>query len=234
MSVIIDFHTHILPGMDDGSKSIEMSEQMLELSKAQGIGVIVGTPHFYASQMTLKDFLKRRDTAYGNIYKKAAGLGIHLLFGAETAFFTGIGSASGIEELAISGTSLFLLEMPFREWTGSDIQEVEMLLDRGLTPVLAHIERFFPYQKDKKIFDELYSLPVLSQVNAEALVNWKTRRLVLKLFENNMAHLLGSDCHNISTRPPNLAMGRKIIEKKLGSPYLVQIDRLGSRLSGLS
>lgn len=233
MSVIIDFHAHILPEMDDGSENMEMSEQMLKVSKAQGIGVIAATPHFYAGQMTLDNFLKRRDTAYANIYKKTVRYGVRLLLGAETAFFSGIGNADGIERLVISDTSLFLLEMPFREWNSSDMQEVEKLTERGLTPVIAHVERFFPYQKGRKIFDELYSLPVLAQVNAEALLNWRTRRLALNLFGKNMAHLLGSDCHNVSTRPPNLAMGRKIIERKLGGPYLARIDRIGMEVSGL-
>lgn len=234
MSVIIDFHAHILPDLDDGSQNIEMSEQMLKLSKDQRINVIAATPHFYARHMTLKNFLKKRDAAYNSIVKKASRFGIHLLLGAETAFFTGIGNAAEIANLTISGTSLFLLEMPFRKWNSSDIQETEKLLDRGLTPIIAHIERFLPYQRDKKIFDELYSLPVLIQVNAETLINWKTRRLALKLFEHNTAHLLGSDCHNISTRPPNLALGRKIMEKKLGSSYLSRIDRLGEEIVGLN
>lgn len=57
MCDIIDFHTHILPDIDDGSKNLRMSEQMLESSKNQGIGVIAATPHFYASQMALERFL---------------------------------------------------------------------------------------------------------------------------------------------------------------------------------
>lgn len=112
------------------------------------------------------------------------------------------------------------------------MQELESLLARGLTPVIAHIERFFPYQKDRKILDRLYSLPVLIQINAEALLNRRTRRLALKLLERDIAHLLGSDCHNMSTRPPNLEAGRRVIEEKLGSACLSKIDRLGKEISG--
>ncbi|HIQ75220.1 MAG TPA: capsular polysaccharide biosynthesis protein [Candidatus Cottocaccamicrobium excrementipullorum] len=233
MSTIIDFHSHILPGMDDGSETAEMSEQMLKLSKEQGIDVIAATPHFYAEQMTLDMFLKRRETAFLTIQDAAACRGISLLLGAEAAFFPGIGNAGGIQQLTIRGTSILLLEMPSREWNSRDIEEVEQLLARGITPLLAHIERFIPYQKDRRMIRRLYSLPILAQVNGGALLNWRTRRLALRLFSQGMAHLLGSDCHNLTTRPPNLAEGRNMIEKKLGRRCLSQIDRLGREISGL-
>ncbi len=233
MSTIIDFHSHILPGIDDGSETAEMSEQMLELSKKQGVSVIAATPHFYAGQMTLDVFLKKREKAFLKIQDAAARRGVGLLLGAEATFFPGIGNADGIQQLTITGTSLLLLEMPFREWNSRDIEEVEQLLARGVTPLLAHIERFIPHQKDRRIVHALYSLPILTQVNAETLLNCRSRHLALRLFSHGMAHLLGSDCHNVSTRPPNLAGGRNMIEKKLGRRCLLQLDRLGREISGL-
>lgn len=224
---VIDFHAHILPGIDDGSRNREMSEEMLKRSAEQGIHTIIATPHFYASRATLKGFLQKRAAAYEHIKDLAERYGVRVPLGAEVAFFSGMHNAEGLEELTIGDTSLLLLEMPFRAWDGGDLQEVEKLIDRGVRPVIAHVERFYPYQKDKRVMEELYSLPVLVQVNAEALLSWSTRRLALKLFREGVAHLLGSDCHNTSSRPPNLAAGRKIIEKKLGAQYLPQIDRLG-------
>lgn len=233
MSAVIDFHSHILPGIDDGSKTAEMSAQILELSKEQGIGTIAATPHFYAGQMALDTFLEKRRAAFLKIRDVADRCGISLLLGAETAFFPGIGNADAVRQLAISGTSLLLLEMPFREWNSRDIKELEHLLTRGLTPLLAHVERFLPFQRDRRLIEELYSLPILAQVNAGALLDWRTRRLALRLFCLNRAHLLGSDCHNVSTRPQNLVRGRNVIAKKLGSRRLLQIDQLGKEQTGL-
>lgn len=227
---VIDFHSHILPGIDDGSWNIEMSEQMLEMSASHGVNVIVATPHFYAGRMTIDGFLKKRAEAYGNIQNAAAKQAIHFVLGAETTFFSGMGNADGLEKLTIADTSFLLLEMPFRTWNTGDIREIETLIGRGLKPIMAHIERFYPFQRDKRIFNTLYSLPVLVQINAEALLHWKTRRLALKLFKEGKAHLLGSDCHNVTSRPPNLAEGRNIIEKKLGNPRLIQIDQLGEEV----
>lgn len=227
---VIDFHSHILPGIDDGSRDREMSEKILEMSGNQGVNVIVATPHFYANRMIMDSFLQKRTAAFNGLQQIATKHRVCLIQGAEVAFFSGMGNADGLDRLTIANTRFLLLEMPFRSWNDEDIREVEKLLDRGLTPVIAHIERFYPYQKDKRVMDELYALPVLVQVNAEALLNWKSKRLTLKLFREEKAQLLGSDCHNLLSRPPNLMAGRKIIEKMLGTPYLERIDRLGEEV----
>lgn len=229
---IIDFHSHILPGIDDGSSSMEMSEEMLKECAAQSVEVVAATPHFYGESMALNDFLKKRDEAYKRLAERAKNREICLIPGAETAFFPGIGSAAGIERLTLADTPLLLLEMPFRPWNGEDLREVERLAERGIRPIIAHIERFYHFQKDEKILMELFALPVLIQVNAEALLNWRTRRPGLKLFSEGKAHLLGSDCHNLRSRPPNLEAGRKVIEKKLGEEFVKRMDRLGEKLLG--
>lgn len=227
---VIDFHAHILPGIDDGSPDIGVSETMLEMAAQQNVTIIAATPHFYAGRMTLDGFLQKREEAYRLVRGAAADQGIHLVLGSETAFFSGMSSADRLEQLTIGNTPLLLLEMPFRPWGDSDLREIEGLLDRGLKPVIAHAERYYPYQRGKHIFDELYSLPVLVQINAEAFLSRKTRRLALALFRAGNAHLLGSDCHNVVSRPPNLADGRRMIEKKLGALCLMQIDRLGEEV----
>ena len=231
--MIIDFHTHILPGVDDGSRSTEMSEEMLKREKAQGVDRILLTPHFYADRMRMGSFLTRREEAFDKIKDIATGLGLELQKGAEVAFFPGIGRAEEIETLCIEGTDLMLLEMPFRRWEDADITEVEYLIRRGIVPVIAHIERFFGYQKSKSIMEELMDMPVLVQVNAECLLGgWSDRRLGINLFKNERAHFLGSDCHNLDSRRPNLEEGRQVLAKKLGQDVLEKIDDLGSEVLG--
>lgn len=224
---MIDFHSHILPGIDDGSDSLEMTEQMLKMCEAQGILTVAATPHFYPDRMTLERFLEKRDMACDRIAALAAAHKIRLLPGAEAAFFTGMGKAEGMARLTIGATSLLLVEMPFRQWRDSDLLEIERLTARGLKPIIAHIERFYPYQKDRRVLEKVYSLPVLVQVNAEALLSWKTRRLALKLFREGKAQLLASDCHNVSVRPPNLAAAREVLGKKLGQEWLERVEWMG-------
>ena len=232
LEYVIDFHSHILPGIDDGSTDMEMSRQMLELSASQGIKVILATPHFYADRVSLDHFLKYRDSSLNSIRHFSENYGIKILAGAEVAYFSGMSTANGLDRLTVSGTSLLLLEMPFRPWTGDDIREVRNLIRIGIQPVIAHIERFYPCQRNKHMIGELFSLPVYVQINAEALLTWKTRRFILRLFREGKAHLLGSDCHNLSSRPPNLAQGRDTVKRKLGVEYLEQMDSLGRELVG--
>lgn len=230
--MVIDFHSHILPGIDDGSRNREMSVQMLQAAAEQGIDVMVATPHFYADSMSIERFLRHREEALQKVLSCQRQEQILIICGAEVAFFSGISRAEGIEQLRIGDTNLMLLEMPFRAWSDRDLYEVERLVGRGLTPVIAHVERFYPFQKDKGMISALMEMPVYIQMNAECLLSWRSRRLPVKLFRTGAAHLLGSDCHNVSSRPQNLAEGRAILERKAGRDCLEEMDRLGAALLG--
>lgn len=230
MSKIIDFHCHVLPGIDDGSKDVAMSLAMLKESARQGIEVMVATPHFYADRNTPERFFDNRQRAYESLMAEATDELPQLFLAAEVAHFRGIGTSDNIEAFCIQGTKLLLLEMPFRVWSKGDIREVESLLERGITPVMAHIERFYSYQNEMKYMDRLFELPVYIQVNSEALLDWKQRHRVLKLFKAGRAQILGSDCHNLSRRPQNLYAGREILRKKLGKDFLNEMDSFQSEL----
>ncbi len=230
--MVIDFHSHILPGIDDGSRNRQMSLQMLNAAAGQGIDVMVATPHFYADSMHVKGFLRRREEALQKVLNEQRQEQIPILCGAEVAFFSGISRVEEIGQLCIGQTNLMLLEMPFRAWSSRDLYEVERLIGRGIQLVIAHVERFYPFQKDRGMISALLEMPVYIQVNAECLLSWKSRRLPLKLFRMGAAHLLGSDCHNLSSRPQNLAEGRAVLERKVGRDCLEEMDRLGAALLG--
>ncbi|MCI7739003.1 CpsB/CapC family capsule biosynthesis tyrosine phosphatase [Butyricicoccus porcorum] len=227
---VIDFHSHILPNIDDGSKDINMSMEMLKRSKEQQIDVMIATPHFYADSDTIEHFLKKRTYALKQLEDNIDFSAPKIVSGAEVCFFAGIGRADNIEELCIGSSDLMLLEMPFRAWSKGDLREVERLLNRGIRPIIAHLERFYRFQKDKELIQDLFAFPVLIQVNAECLLSWKDRRRAIKLFQSGQAHLLGSDCHNLTGRPQNLMEGRAMLEKKIGRQFLNQMDQLGVSL----
>lgn len=230
---VIDFHSHILPGIDDGSRDTDMSWKMLEMAAEQGVRIMAATPHFYADRSSLNRFLEQRDAAVNQIQVMAESFGITILSGAETALFPGMGCSAGVKKLTISGTSLLLLEMPARRWSVEDMKEVEDLIRNGIQPIVAHIERACQYQRNKRRVEELLALPVYAQVNAQTLLDWRSRPLALRLFRKGKARLLGSDCHNMTNRPPNLGAGRAIIKKRLGEECLRQIDELGMELLGI-
>ena len=88
---MMDFHTHILPGVDDGSKNVQQSLQMLELMREQGVKRIIATPHFYAHKQSLSEFLKTRQKSYENVLEYAAAKNLDIpdiVLGAEVFFVT--------------------------------------------------------------------------------------------------------------------------------------------------
>ena len=222
---IIDMHCHILPGVDDGARDVETSLAMLKASRAQGVQYMVATPHFYATRDRVDTFLDRRREAWETLKSRMGADYPGIVLGAEVAFFRGISRAERLEALKIEGTDCLLLEMPFRPWSEDDVDEVSEILEkRGYTIILAHIERYLAMRGNADYIGNLLELPVLAQINAESLLDWRQRGKLIKMVRNGQVHLLGSDCHGIHHRPPNLGEGREILRKKTGTEYLDRID----------
>lgn len=111
-----DYHSHILPNIDDGSDSIKTSLKMIKMMKQQGIGIIVATPHFYMHrEASLDSYLVKRQNAYEKLMASDPAVkDIHI--GAEVAIEKGISVLGELEKLCISGTRLILLEPPFTQY----------------------------------------------------------------------------------------------------------------------
>ena len=230
----IDFHSHILPGIDDGARNLETSYNMHQMARQQEVDLMLATPHFYASQDRIDNFLKRREEAWVQFHdtvEASEETEPRIILGAEVAFFDGISKAELIEDLTIQNTRVLLLEMPFAPWTSQNIHEVEVLVrDRGFNVLIAHLERFIWIPGNKKGIRSLLEIPVRIQINSEGLQDWRHRRYLLKMFRSGSAHVLGSDCHGAHHRVPDLLTGREIIKKKCGEELLQRIDRQGEAL----
>lgn len=228
---VIDFHSHILPGIDDGSKDVEMSMEMLRMALEQGVEIMLATPHFYASQQRIDDFLLNRQAALERLENRRNSFGPELKLGAEVAFFPGMSQADRLEELLIEGSRVLLLEMPFTSWSESTVDEVaELVKKRNMQVVLAHLDRYMGMTENRKQMARLLEWPIYVQINAESLLSWKTRGKVIKIFRQNKAHFLGSDCHRLIKREPNLGKGREVLRKKLGESFVQDMDEKGSLL----
>ena len=238
---IIDLHSHILPKMDDGSSSSDMSIEMLMCAASQGVTYMAATPHFYPQQNSPAEFLARRAKCRArleeSIYEVYSCGRLpenivlpKLLFGAEVAFFPGISNVEHLDQLCILGTNVMLLEMPFCAWNSRMLDEVENISRRGISIIIAHLERFYRYQTDRHIIPVLLDMPVTIQINAESLLTWTKRRRIIKMFASGTAQILSSDCHNIDSRPPNLGEGRRVLARKLGPEILENMDRTAAAL----
>lgn len=227
---IIDFHSHVLPGIDDGSASLEESLALLRMEAEQGIGHVVATPHFYAHYDSPERFLARRAEAEARLREamaKEPGLP-RLSVGAEVYFFRGISSCEDLPRLTIGGSRFLLVEMPQPPWTDSMFRELEEIYNRqGLVPVLAHIDRYIRPLKTYGIPGRLEKLPVLIQANGEFFLTASTRRMALAMLKKDRIHLLGSDCHNLRSRKPNLGETLELIRRKAGQEALNRIRDYG-------
>ena len=219
----VDFHSHILPGVDDGSRSVEESLEMLRAEARQGIGTVVATPHFYAHHDTPERFLRRRAAAWEMLQTamaQEAGLP-EVIPGAEVYYFSGISDSDQLHRLTTGQKRYIMLEMPTVPWTQNMYQEMENIYTKhGITPIIAHIDRYISPLRHRQILNRLEDLPVLVQANSDFFLHPMTAPLALRMLKEKRIHLLGSDCHNCSTRKPELGRAIEKIEKHLGASAL--------------
>ena len=219
----IDFHSHILPGLDHGCRNVETSLAQLALIGAGGTQTVVASSHFYPERMNLADFTRHRSASVQALAKALPAVHPNIIVGAEVACYPGLHHMEGLEELCVAGTDCLLLEMPLARWNDALYETVDGILDRGIRVILAHIDRYVSLFSVRQIALELAQLPVYVQANADSFVEFPMSQCMLWMLRNGMIHLLGSDCHNTGSRAPNLSAAINRIEKKLGNDAVMHI-----------
>jgi len=227
---MIDFHSHILPQMDDGSSSVEESLEMLKMLSAQGVKKVVATPHFYANDESVDEFLKRRSRSYEMLRPVLNDDLPEVLLGAEVKYYNGISRMEGLRRLTVQNSRLLLLEMSVAKWTEYVANEViEMSNSGDLTVALAHVERYL-FMQSRAVQDKLLQSDVLMQCNAEFFVGAFTKRKALKMLANADIQLIGSDCHNTTDRKPMMGDMSERIVAKYGRRMFNQFVEFGNSL----
>ncbi len=224
MVELCDLHSHILPGMDDGCKTARQSVEALRLSYTQGVRAIFATPHYYPVE-SVENFLARRQLAWEELQAELKKQNVtdipQIILGAEVAYRPGISSAEGIEKLCLGSSDYLLLELPFRAWGKEELRQVSNFnCARGIIPILAHYERYRTLQS-REMYDEMARQDVLIQKNAESFSGFLAERRACREVKLGRCHFLGSDCHNLSSRKPNLSLAadslqRRGLQKELG------------------
>ena len=227
MLMISDFHSHILPGMDDGSRNVEESIALLELEAAQGVRHVVLTPHFYPHNESPHSFLRRRDKAEAVLRRAMEGRDDlpHLTIGAEVAYYLGMSQSEDLPLLTLRGTNFILIEMPPAPWPKSVWRELRTIREeRGLNPIIAHLDRYIRPFRTHGIPKRLEEEGIFVQVNANFFLYRDTERMAMKMLKAGRIHVIGSDCHNLETRRPNLQNAVEKIQQKLGRDVLYRIS----------
>lgn len=213
--MLTDYHCHLLPGLDDGAKDMEMSMQILEMLKAQGVERIVATPHFYAhKEKSVADFIRKRQEAFNSI-KEVKISAPEIILGAEVAVEHGVSEIEDIDKLRIEGTDYILLELPYRAYADWMTEEIyNIACEYKLTPVIAHVHRYLEYYS-KSEMDNLLETDAVFQVNNEAFGNRKEKKIVKTMIKNNYRLVFGSDTHNMSNRKPNFDILLKKVKPEI-------------------
>ncbi len=229
---MLDFHSHILPEIDDGAQSVEESIAMLSMLKEQGVNTVALTSHYLAMDESPEMFLERRAQSF-EILKNAIDnkqLDLpKLMLGAEVYYYPGICKMEELSTLTLEGTNLLLLEMPMVRWSEYTIRELEELYgNTGIRIVIAHIERCMDYQK-KGTLERLFNSGVATQVNASFFISKRTRRKALKMFKLGHIGFIGTDCHNLKYRPPRMDEALQIIRDCKQIPNVVLDDFINNQ-----
>lgn len=212
---LVDLHAHILPGVDHGSRSVEMSLDMIRKAKSIGIRTIVASSHYYHHSSPIDDFLEVRDRSYRTLTDamKTAGLDdVRIVRAAEVALESDLVTNSDPEKLhrlCIEGTDFLLLEMPLLDVMWSEhiydaVYEIEYRY--GVKPIVAHIERY-----NHRYAEPLIAQLRLAQMNADLYTTISGKRYFKSLMGQNAIHFLGSDAHCSTGR--NYDNFEKVVKK---------------------
>ena len=203
---MIDFHNHILPNVDDGSKSLEMSLNMLRHAAEQGITDVVNTVHFQHPKVETEDI------SYDRIQKEIASLQeeldkrnipVRLHSGSEVFYLPNLVSFKGNQLATFGQGSYMLVEFQVHQLPETQKQVLFDLKMAGITPIIAHPERYKPVQENITFIYDWLNAGCLVQVDAGSVLGFlgKSAQLAAeKIIKNNWCQILGSDAHNDHNR----------------------------------
>lgn len=199
----IDLHSHCLPNIDDGAKSVEESLSMLRESYRQGVGICAATPHCTVHrQADIDRFLAKRQAGFDKI-KNELKEGEHpkVILGAEVYLDNDLNNYEGIEKLCLENTSYIMLEFPIDKANPAWAEWIYALNRKGLKVLVAHVDR---YPEWEKMMADFKGLDVKYQVNASRFIEFMGGRLLKALMGYNHGYIISSDMHNTTTRACNI------------------------------
>lgn len=219
---MIDLHSHILPGLDDGSQSLEASLAMARMAVDSGVTAMVATPHcaddrtreVYAAWQLLREALEENE------------IPLQLYLGMEI-FGTPL-TARMLQEgrlFTLNGSRYPLVEFSFRSDGEEESRILRSICKTGYRPVVAHPERYRYVQQNPKLINRWYRMGCLIQVNRGSLLGRFGRhaqKMAVELVDRGFATLIASDAHSARVRTPWMEDVRNLLTKEF-SPLCAQV-----------
>lgn len=199
---MIDFHSHILPNIDDGSKDIEETIQILKEAQQNGFTKIIATSHYMEGAYEADEQLRKIWVEKLNLLLKERGLQITIEIGSEIYITKNIVELVKDKKASTIGRKYILFELPMYNKIIELNNIIYTILENGFIPIIAHPERYEIVKSDPNIVYEWIERGVLLQANLGSIIGQygkESKKLVKKLLEHNMIHFLGSDVHKKDT-----------------------------------
>jgi len=206
---MIDLHAHVLPGVDDGPRTLEEAISILRSMEADGVTTVAATPHVRDDYPTTVERMRSEVDAL-RAATADAGLTVEVLPGGEIDLAQ-LGGLSSEERAGFGlggNPQLLLLEFPYFGWPLGLRDAIFRLCSAGVVPLIAHPERNGEVQAAPEQVEELVRDGALVQVTAASVdgrLGPRSRRCALRLVELGLAHVLASDAHAPTVRSAGLA-----------------------------
>lgn len=231
---MIDFHSHILPNVDDGSKSVEETFELLEEAKNAGFEGVISTSHYMEGYYEV-DVAERKvwvNALSESLYKKNIDLKLYL--GNEIYLTENlINLLENGKATSINNSNYVLFEFPLNSKPMNMYDIIYDMLEYKLIPILAHPERYSFVQKEPELVYDLIQKGVLMQSNFGSIIGRygeKAELIVRKLLENNMVHFLGSDVHKANTIYHRIGEALREIRDIVGEDKLEELTSINPKL----
>ena len=236
----LDIHTHILPEVDDGARDMETAIKLLEMLKEQDVTHVIATPHFYPDTDNVETFTETVSKAYDELKKEIEYKDLPTVYlGCELRYFNGMGKSRAVKQFAIQNTNYLLLELPYgapiTKTVINDIVDIKEVL--GLTPILAHIERYSKVPGFKKLLKLISDGTAIAHINAGAVISKEDAKLCEKLIRGGYVSFLASDTHSLVNRPPYIKQALDTIANKLGrsaaNRLIIKSNQISDEIEGI-
>lgn len=229
MEGFIDIHSHLLPGVDDGSVSMEQTMDMLKIAYSEGIRTMIATPHYQEGRyMHAVSYLEQK---LSEVRASAEDMGIQveLLLGSEIYYSHGCVEHLKAKDIpTMAGTQCVLVEFSPMADSRYMINGLQEILLEGYNPILAHIERYDALRGEIDLVDKIIEMGVYVQVNAMSITGETGRTYqsaTKKLLKNSMVHLVATDAHSDRTRSPKIKKCYEFLRKKYGEMAALELTR---------
>ncbi len=222
---MLDIHSHILFGVDDGAKSLEDSIALLNIMKNEDINKIIATPHFYPQDTNIDDFLNLVRKNFKTLKTVALRKGLpDVYLGCELLYFVGMGQSTSLSKLCLNNSNYLLLELTDNCINEKLFSDISALMNQsGIIPIIAHIERYSRAKNFKKLLSFTAENKIPVQINATSFLMRIFKSPIKKIIKSNLTVILGSDTHSVDVRPPRYREALSFIEKKYGTEFKTKL-----------